>query len=205
MSARVLRLNEEEVILSITRDITLRKRAEDALRESEDKYSQLVESLTDAILVWSSEDIIYANPAAFKLFRATQPGDLIGKRYLDFVHSDDRSASAERIKKSKIEKWIAPRREHRMITADGQVIHVESTGVPIQFQGKIQHFGIFSDITERKQVEEKLRETEKKFRELADSLPQVIFEVDSEWNSNLYQPKRLCAIRIHSGRDSKRF
>jgi len=65
-----------------------------------------------------------------------------------------------------------------MITADGQVIHVESTGVPIQCQGQIQHFGIFSDITERKQVEEKLRETENKYRDLADSLPQVIFEVD---------------------------
>ena len=178
MSARVLRLNQEDVILSITRDITLRKRAEDALRESEDKYSQLVESLTDAILVWSNEGIIYANPAAFKLFRANQAGALIGKQYLDFVHSDDRPESVERIKKSKNEKWIAPRREHRMITADGQVLHVESTGVPIQFQGQIQHFGIFSDITERKQVEEKLRETEKKYRELADSLPQVIFEVD---------------------------
>ncbi|RPI71861.1 MAG: PAS domain S-box protein, partial [Geobacteraceae bacterium] len=76
------------------------------------------------------------------------------------------------------ENWIAPHREHRMITADGQVIHVESTGVPIQCQGQIQHFGIFSDITERKQVEEKLRETENKYRDLADSLPQVIFEVD---------------------------
>jgi PAS domain S-box-containing protein len=178
MSARVLRLNQEDVILSITRDITERKQVEDALRESENKYSQLVESLTDAILVWSGEEIIYANPAALKLFRANQAGDLIGKRYLDFVHPDDRSESAERIKKSKNEKWIAPRREHRMITADGQVIRVESTGVPIQGQGQIQHFGIFSDITERKQVEEKLRETEKKYRELADSLPQVIFEVD---------------------------
>ncbi|HSN23825.1 MAG TPA: PAS domain S-box protein, partial [Methylomicrobium sp.] len=130
MSARVLRLNQEDVILSITRDITERKQAEDALRESEEKYNQLVESLTDAILVWSSEDIIYANPAAFKLFRANQAGGLIGKRYLDFVHPDDKSESVERIKKSKNEKWIAPRREHRMITADGQVIHVESTGVP---------------------------------------------------------------------------
>jgi PAS domain S-box-containing protein len=100
MSARILRLNQEDVILSITRDITERKQVEDALRESEDKYSQLVESLTDAILVWSSEEITYANPAAFKLFRANQPGDLIGKRYLDLVHSDDRSESAERIKKS---------------------------------------------------------------------------------------------------------
>ena len=178
MSARVLRLNQEDVILSITRDITERKQVEDELRESENKYSQLVESLTDAILVWSGEHIIYANPTALKLFRANQAGDLIGKRYLDFVHPDDRLESVERIKKSKNENWIAPHREHRMITADGQVIHVESTGVPIQCQGQIQHFGIFSDITERKQVEEKLRETENKYRDLADSLPQVIFEVD---------------------------
>ena len=178
LSARVLRLNQEDVILSITRDITERKQVEDALRESENKYGQLVDSLPDAILVWSGEEIIYANPASLKLFRANQAGDLIGKRYLDIVHSDDRPESAERIKKSKNEKRIAPRREHRMITTDGQVIYVESTGVPIQCQGQIQHFGIFSDITERKQVEEKLRETEKKYRELADSLPQVIFEVD---------------------------
>ena len=178
MSARVLRLNQEDVILSITRDITERKQVEDELRESENKYSQLVESLTDAILVWSGEHIIYANPTALKLFRVNQAGDLIGKRYLDFVHPDDRLESVERIKKSKNENWIAPHREHRMITADGQVINVESTGVPIQCQGQIQHFGIFSDITERKQVEEKLRETENKYRDLADSLPQVIFEVD---------------------------
>ena len=64
---------------------------------------------------------------------------------------------------------------------DGQVLHVESTGVPIQYKGEIQLFGVFRDITERKQVDEKLRETEKKYRELAESLPQVIFEVDSEW------------------------
>jgi len=157
MSARVLRLNNEDVILSITRDITERKQMEDALCESEDKYSQLVQSLTDAILVWSSEEIAYANPAAFKLFGASQSGDLIGKRYLDLVHPDDRSESAERIRKSKNEKWIAPCREHRMITADGQVIHVESTGVPIQSQGRILHFGIFREIGERKRAEEELR------------------------------------------------
>jgi PAS domain S-box-containing protein len=168
MSASVLQLNQEDVILSITRDITERKQVEDALRESEDKYSQLVNSLTDAILVWSSEDIVYANPAALRLFRANQPGDLIGKRYLDLVHPDDRPESAERIKKSKNEKWIAPRREHRMITVDGQVLHVESTGVPIQCQGQIQHFGIFNDITERKQADA--------YREMSGEVLQILNE-----------------------------
>ncbi len=157
MSARVLRLDQEDVILSITRDITERKQVEDALRESEDKYNQLVESLPDAILVWSGDHIIYANPAALRLFKANYAGDLIGKRYLDLVHPDDRPESVERIKKSKNEKWIAPRREHRMITEDGKVIYVESTGVPIQIQGQVLHLGIFSNISKRKRAEEELR------------------------------------------------
>jgi PAS domain S-box-containing protein len=164
---------------SITRNITERKQVEDALRESEDRYRQLFEASTDAILVRSGETIIDANPAALKLFRADQLQGLVGKRYLDLVHPDDRPESVERVRKSMNGKWIATPREHRLMTLDGQVIHVESTGVPIQYQGQIQHFGMFRDITARKHVEEKLRETEKKYRELAESLPQVIFEVDS--------------------------
>ena len=164
------------------RDITDRKRAEEALRESEEQHRQIVESSTDAILVRSGDTIIYANPAAVGLFRASHPGDLVGKSYLDLVHPDDRQESIERIKKGINNRWIAPPREHRIMALDGQVLHVESTGVPIQYKGETQLFGVFRDITERKQVDEQLRETERKYRELAESLPQVIFEVDSKGN-----------------------
>jgi len=164
------------------RDITDRKRAEEALRESEEQHRQIVESSTDAILVRSGDTIIYANPAAVKLFRASHTGDLVGKSYLGLVHPDDRQESIERIKKGINNRWIAPPREHRIMALDGQVLHVESTGVPIQYKGETQLFGVFRDITERKQVDEKLRETERKYRELAESLPQVIFEVDSKGN-----------------------
>jgi PAS domain S-box-containing protein len=164
------------------RDITDRKRAEEALRESEEQHRQIVESSTDAILVRSGDTIIYANPAAVRLFRASHTGDLVGKSYLGLVHPDDRQESIERIKKGINNRWIAPPREHRIMALDGQVLHVESTGVPIQYKGETQLFGVFRDITERKQVDEKLRETERKYRELAESLPQVIFEVDSKGN-----------------------
>jgi len=164
------------------RDITDRKRAEEALRESEEQHRQIVESSTDAILVRSGDTIIYANPAAVGLFRASHPGDIVGKSYLDLVHPDDRQESIERIKKGINNRWIAPPREHRIMALDGQVLHVESTGVPIQYKGETQLFGVFRDITERKQVDEQLRETERKYRELAESLPQVIFEVDSKGN-----------------------
>ena len=158
MSARVLKLNQEDTILSITRDITERKQAEVALRESEERHRQIVESSTDAILMRSGGFIIYANPSAVKLFRASHAGELLGKPYLDLVHPDDRPESIERIRKGMDEKWIAPPREHRILTLDGQVVLVESTGVPVQYQGQTQIFGVIRDITERKRTEEELRE-----------------------------------------------
>jgi len=174
LSARVLRLNQEDVILSITRDITERKQVEDALRESEDRYHQLFDASIDAILVRTGETIIHANSAALKLFRAHHIGDLIGKRYLDFVHPDDRPESAERVRKSMGGDWIVPPREHRLITLDGQVIYVESAGVPIKYQGEIQHFGMFRDITDRKKAEERLRESEEQHRQIVESSTDAI-------------------------------
>ena len=174
MSARVLRLNQEDVILSITRDITERKQVEDALRESEDRYHQLFDGSTDAILVRTGETIIHANPAALKLFRTNYKEDLVGKRYLDFVHPDDRAGSVERVRRSMRGDWIVPPREHRLITSDGQVIYVESAGVPIKYQGEIQHFGMFRDITDRKKAEEALRESEEQSRQIVESSTDAI-------------------------------
>ena len=167
-------LKQEDVILSITRDITERKQVEDALRESEDRYHQLFGASTDAILVRTGETIIDANPAALKLFRANHIENLVGKRYLDFVHPDDRPESAERVRKSLKGDWIVPPREHRLITLDGQVIYVESAGVPIKYQGAIHHFGMFRDITDRKRTEEALRESEEQHRQIVESSTDAI-------------------------------
>jgi diguanylate cyclase (GGDEF)-like protein/PAS domain S-box-containing protein len=135
------------------RDITERKRIEGELRDSEERYRRIIEASSDAILLRSKENIIYANPTALKLFRANHPEDLIGKQYLDLVHPEDRAISAERIKKTMNENWIAAPREHRMLALDGQVVHVESTGVPVKYRGEAHIFGIFRDITERKLAE----------------------------------------------------
>jgi PAS domain S-box-containing protein len=73
-------------------------------------------------------------------------------------------------------------REHRLVTLSGDEIEVESTGVAFQHKGEFFIQGIFRDITDRRRAEQKLRETEKKYRELAESLPQVIFEIDTRGN-----------------------
>ncbi len=142
-----------------------RRQAEKELRESEERYRKIVEASTDAILIRADGVIIYANPAALKLLRADRSEDLVGKPYLDFVHPEDRAESIERIRKGEEEKWIAPPREHRMVALDGQVVPVESTGVPIQYQGRTQIFGAIRDISERKRLEEDRRKIEAQLRQ----------------------------------------
>ena len=162
-------------IVGMGREITDRKRMEEELRDSEERYRRIFEASSDAILLRRKDIIIFANPAAIKLFRANRPEDLMGKRYLDLVHPDDRALSAERIEKTVNEGWIASPREHRLLALDGQVLQVESTGVPVQYRGETHVFGIFRDIAERKRIEEQLRESEKRFRELSiiDDLTQL--------------------------------
>jgi PAS domain S-box-containing protein len=160
-----IRYHGEDAHMVLIRDITARKQAEETLRDSEERHRRIVEASSDAFLLRSKEIIIYANPAALKLFRANHTGDLIGKRYLDLVHPDDRALSAERVKKSTDENWIAPRREHRLLALDGQVVHVESTGMPIKYRGETQHFGVFRDISERKRVDHEKEQIERQLRQ----------------------------------------
>ena len=148
-------------------DITERIRAEKKAMEGEERNRRLVESSTDAIIIRSSDDekIVYANPAAIKLFRANCIGEMVGRSYLDLVHPDDRAGTVERIKRCRERAWTAPPREHRVLTLTGEVVDVESTGVPVLHQGETQIFGVFRDITERKKAYQEKEKLEVQLRQ----------------------------------------
>ena len=144
----------------------MRKQVEETLRDSEERHRKIIEASTDAIILRSEKGcVIYANPAALKLFRANHSEDLIGRQYLDLVHPEDRALSAERVRKSIAESWVSPLREHRILALDGQVAHVESTGGLVKHRGETQIFGVFRDITERKQAEQEKQKTETQLRQ----------------------------------------
>ncbi|MBC8274159.1 MAG: PAS domain S-box protein, partial [Chloroflexi bacterium] len=139
--------------LNLLRDITESKRAEEALRESEERYRFLVELSPEAILVSSEGKHVFVNSAGVKLLGASSPDQIIGKPVTDFIHPDYREIVAERMRKA-MEIGIAPPiMEEKFIRFDKTEIDVEVRAAPLVYRGKMAMQAVVSDITERKQAE----------------------------------------------------
>jgi len=164
---------------TVTRDITERKRADDTLRESEDRYRKLVEISPDAVFLHREGIIIYANPAAFKLLGTSHSDEIIGKRILDFIHPDFRDEVRNNIEKD-LGGNITPPIELHMLRVDGTSINVEGRGVKTNIDGKPAIQVAIRDITERKNAEDALRESEGKLNAMLQSIPDIMSMMDEE-------------------------
>lgn len=162
------------------RDITERKLAEIALRESEEKYRQLVELAPVSIIVHSEGKIVYANPTAIKKIRAKDAKDIIGKSVIDFVHPDWRKIVLERIKKGIDDKEVAELIEEKFIALDGSIIDVEVVAIPIVFGGKQAMQVLINDITQRKKAEEELAKEQFLMNTLMNNIPDSIYIKDRD-------------------------
>jgi diguanylate cyclase (GGDEF)-like protein/PAS domain S-box-containing protein len=144
-------------IRSAMSEITARKQMEEALRESEERYRQLVELSPDAIAVHSGGVLVFVNTAAARLVGAGQPAALIGRRLLDFVHADSQDAMVERDRRVHEEGSALPLLEQRLVRLDGTPVDVEVAAMPLVYHGAPAVQVVIRDITERKQAEAQIR------------------------------------------------
>ena len=87
-------------IQSVGKEITELKAAEEALKESEDRYRQLVDLAPVGIVLHSADRIAYINKAGTRFIGASSPDEILGKPILDFVHPDYRQIVIERVKRA---------------------------------------------------------------------------------------------------------
>ncbi len=147
-TAQLQFLNEE-----LKGEVAERKRAEAAVRESEERYRQLVELSPDAILIHSEGRIVYANSAALSLFGAPSAGDLIDKPILDLVSPETREEVAVRIQKVYEGGVRTPLYEERFLRLDGSPVDIEVAAISFSYGGKPAAQVILRDITHRKEVD----------------------------------------------------
>ena len=138
-------------------DITERKRAEEALLESEQRYRSLVEMSPDAIVVHSDGLIVFANAAAAQLLAASDAQDLVGKPILNFVHPEYQHTVTQRVLSVGEEGRNAPLMEEKFIRLDGTVVDVEVVAIPFTYKAKAAVQVIVRDISERNQAEREIK------------------------------------------------
>ncbi|MFA5825453.1 MAG: PAS domain S-box protein [Gallionellaceae bacterium] len=155
---------------AVVRDITERKRAEQALRDSENRFRNLVETTSDWIWeIDGSAVYTYASPR-IQAILGYEPAEVLGKTPFDLMPPEEakRVASLFRSRAAALQPLV--NLENRCLHKDGHAVVIETSGVPvIGVDGKLCGYrGIDRDITERKRVEDALIESESRLRQLAD-------------------------------------
>jgi len=164
-------------------DVTERRRAEEALRESEERYRALVELSPEAIFVASDGKHVFVNSAGLKLFGASSPDQILGKQVMDVIRPDYHEAVAERIQEAMRTGKAPPAAEEKFLRLDGTEIDVEVRAAPLIYQGRPAMQAVVRDISDRKQAEETLRLSEQNFRDSIESSPLGIRIVDEDGNT----------------------
>lgn len=153
------------------RDVTGRKQIEAALQESEQRYRTLVEWMPEPILVLVQNRILYANPEAVKMFGASSVSEVVGTLVLDWVHPDEHQTVWQRRMTHPLD---SPTIEQKAIRLDGSIINIEVQGTAISYNGEAARLVTMRDITQRKQAEAALIDSEQRYRTLVEWTPEPL-------------------------------
>ena len=153
-SAQIISLRGESCILSVAHDVSERKKAEEALRESEERFRTLVDSAPEGIFVQADGRFLFVNPALVRMLGAARPEDLIGQDILALIAPEFHAAVRDRIRRQRETGQIASPMEQEYLRLDGTRIPVETTAVPVKYAGRDAYLVFLRDVAERRRVEQ---------------------------------------------------
>ncbi len=151
---------EPIAIWGIVRDITERKLAAKSLKESEEKYANLVEKGNDGIIIIQDGLLRFANSKIVELTGFSLE-EAIGKSFIDFVAPEYKGIVMDRYRRRLSGERVASRYEIDILTKDGSRTPVEISASLIDYEGRPANMAMIRDIIDRKLIEEELQKVEK--------------------------------------------
>jgi diguanylate cyclase (GGDEF)-like protein/PAS domain S-box-containing protein len=168
-----------EHIVGVGVDVTDRKRTEERLRKSEEHYRGLVESSPDAIFVHHRGKLVFANRAGAMLLGASDPGEIMGREVLDFVHPERRPVVEARLEKALAHDTELALFEDRLVRLDGSVVRVDAHSIfPFMYQDKPAVQVVAREVTDARQTEEELFEHQQMSETLLRISGDAVMETD---------------------------
>ena len=186
-------------VRGVVRDITDRKNAEQALKDSEERYRKLIELSPQAIAVHTDGLFTYLNPAALQLWGAKNPQQLLGRSIFDVIDPQTRDKVQARVDQIINQQAPSPLTVQKCIRLDGQPIDVEVTGIPFNYDGKPSVQAVFRDVTEQRRAREALKETEARLRTVVGSASLILFATDKTGIFTVLEGEGLKSLNLKPG------
>ncbi len=163
----------------VARDITELKRAEEALKQSEEQYRLLVENANEAIFVSQDQMLKFVNPKTIEITGYSKE-ELTCRNFVDFIHPADREMVLNQEQELLTDESIPRVCSFRIVDKKGNIRWVETNVVRILWEGRSATLNLNSDITDRRRAEESLKEQLVLMQTLCDTLPSPVFYKDMD-------------------------
>jgi PAS domain S-box-containing protein len=179
-------------VVEAIRDVTDLIQAYEALQESEEKYRLLVENANEAIFVIQDGMLRFFNIKNIELIGYSKE-ELTSTPFINFVHPDDREVTLGRHLKRIRGEELPGVNVFRIIDKAGNIKWAEVNSVLISWEGRPAILNFLNDITERKQAEGALRQSEEKYRNVLENIEDGYYEVDIAGNFTFFNDS-MCQI-----------
>lgn len=168
-------INNNKILAIVTfKDITAEKQAITKIIESEERFRNIAEHSPDPLIIHDGKIITFINKAGLKLLRAKKKDQVIGQSFLSFVHPSYHKTVIERMQNALENGQEGELLEGVLYTMQKEEINVETSLAPIREHGQTSLLVIIRDITIRRRAEDILRESEERFRVIAEHSKSVI-------------------------------
>jgi PAS domain S-box-containing protein len=186
-----MELSGRKCLIGFFRDVTERKRSEEALIESEEMFRTLTERSPNMIFINQGGRVVYANPMCEQIMGYTRK-EFYSPRFnfLTLIHSDDVPTVRRSFFMHQKGKEVPPY-EYKMLTKGGKMNRGILTSKLIHFRGAPAILGIITDITERKEAEEALRKSEHHFRKSIENSPMAMAIVSTKGVIEFFNQKAV--------------
>src|SRR5271157_3029466 len=180
-------------VLGMYEDVTVRKRAEQAIKESEEKFKVIADNTAVGVFIYQDGIVRYVGREAARIL-GYNVSETIGRSIMDFIHPDERQHIADIVRRRTARENVPDQYETRMLKKDGSALDVLMFGIMIEYEGKPATQGAFLDLTERKQAENAIQAEQQRSQTVLEAVtvPMIISRLSD--SKVLYANQALAQI-----------